>query len=306
MACVIAGVTGSELGSGALHPRDAIGTSLVALDRLAAKQPTSALEVALFFKTALSRVGGLLSSRSSALPHLVGQLSVVSLTPSGSFEWISFVLPLHLAALDSGYRASVGNPVYTAHETHSGLRFNVEILGQPAIADWLLGGSNAGQDSHSRSEIMKRYYDLKSAGELDRFTLDEAILLARELVQATIDLAPKPAGVHGPIDIATLTGAGFHWIQRKHAARFPSSHPSVSNSSFGSTVQPLDNLQCIRCDFTDTRMVYSGDGDTQLLNSKFGGKCALFIVSDAKRKMPEEVSSLKELVKGKCPIIEQN
>ncbi len=35
-ACVIAGVSGSELGSGALRPREAIGTDLMALDRLAA------------------------------------------------------------------------------------------------------------------------------------------------------------------------------------------------------------------------------------------------------------------------------
>lgn len=305
-ACVITGVSGSELGSGALRPREAIGTDLMALDRLAARRPVTAKDVAVSFKSALGAVGGLLDPHSIGRSFLVGELSVVSLTPSNGFEWISFVLPLHLAALDSGYRASVGNPVYTAHETHSGLRFDVETLGQPAIADWLLRVSNSGPDSYSQSAIMKRYYALKTEGQLDQFTLDEAILLARELVQATIDLAPQTAGVHGPIDIATLTGTGLHWIQRKHAARFPSPHPSVSNSRFRDWHQPLENLQCIHCDFTDTQLVFNGNADVQLLDSTFGGNCRLFIAQNAKRKMPEVVSSLKQLVEGKCRIIEQN
>jgi hypothetical protein len=304
IACVIAGLIGSEIGSGALHPREAVGTSLVKLDEIAAKRSVTVTDVASFYQSGLRGVGSLVNLQRDAPQSQVGQLSVVSISPQGEFEWISFVLPLNPYSADAGYKLRPGTPVYSLHIYHSGLRFDVEILGQPRIADWLLQAQRPGVDSHSQSEIMRRYYDLKGAGELDRFTLDEAVILARELVQATIDLAPETAGVHGPIDIAILTRTGIHWINRKHATRFPSPHPSVIDSSFGSWHQVLDNLQCIHCDFTDTQMVFKGNADVQLLNSKFGGKCRLFIRCNARYKMPEEVSSLKDLVKGKCEVIE--
>jgi hypothetical protein len=53
-------------------------------------------------------------------------------------------------------------------------------------------------------------------------------------------------------------------------------------------------------------MVFNGNTDVQILDSTFGGNCRLFIARNAKYKMPEAVSSLKELVEGKCRIIEQN
>lgn len=56
---------------------------------------------------------------------------------------------------------------------------------------------------------MDRYYQLKKLARLNELTLDEAASLARNLIQATIELSPESAGVGGPIDIAVITRTGF-------------------------------------------------------------------------------------------------
>lgn len=310
-ACVIAGLVGSQIGASGFEVRDALGTSLGLLDRIAKQRssPTTAFEVAGFFASGLSRVSGLLNPNVATIPSPVAQLSAVSMNPDGSFEWISFDLPVQLGLpSSSGQLAiSVGTPLYRFHSTYLGARFDVDVLGQPEIAQRMLGAKVPATDRHSRSAIMRRYYRLKKEGRLDQFRLSDGILLARELVQATIDRASQAAGVGGPIDIATVTTRGIHWVQRKNtAASFPPPHPRVSDSSFAGSVQILDGLECVRCDFTDARLFYVGSEDVQLIDSKFGGACRLTVAPDAERRRPEVVARLKALVRDKCEILVQN
>jgi hypothetical protein len=152
---------------------------------------------------------------------------------------------------------------------------------------------------------MQRYYKLKRLGRLDQFTLKEGVLLARELIQATIDLAPPAAGVGGPVDIATVTSRGVQWVQRKaESAPLPAPHGRVYDSKL--SVQNLDGLECVRCDFTDARLFYAGYRDVELVGSKFGGTCRLALAPEAGQRNPSAVARLKALVRGKCSIVIQN
>jgi hypothetical protein len=152
---------------------------------------------------------------------------------------------------------------------------------------------------------MRRYYVLKKGSRLDQLTLREGVLLAKELVQSTIDLKPPTAGVGGPIDVAVVTRNGVRWIQRKRTvALLPSPHPRVFDSQI--SLQELDDFECVRCDFTDARLFYAGDADVQLVDSKFGGSCRLAVAPDAERKNPEATARLKALMQGKCRIVVQD
>ena len=72
------------------------------------------------------------------------------------------------------------------------------------------------------------------------------------------------------------------------------------------TLQGLDNLQCVRRDFTDARLFYAGYGDVQLIDSRFGGTCRLALAPEAEARQPEVVRRLKTLVQDKCKVTVQN
>jgi 20S proteasome alpha/beta subunit len=304
-ACVIAGLIGSGVGTGVLRPEDAVGATFVALDRYALYHPVTADDIATDFYFSLQRVGELVLSRQE-LHRQVGELEVVSVTQDGAFQWISLGVALEPTLTPAGTRLSISKPTYSTRASGSRLRFGYSVIGQQSVVSRLLEARRPIHDQHSQSLIMKRYYTLKRAAKLDQLTLNEGISLARELVQATIDLAPQSAGVGGPIDIATVTKSGFHCVQQKcRVARLHSTKLTVTNSTFGPYQQDLDNLQCINCDFTDTHMSFAGTGEVQLLNSKFGGRCQLLIASTAKRNRPEIVEALQKEIGQKCDQVVQ-
>ena len=299
-ACVVAGLQASRVGSGALRLANAIGTTLLGLDRLAFTNPITAENIVTSYYFAMEQIGELGNWPRNEISQ-VGELSVVSINPDGTSDWISLSVPLKAAENNAGGGLSVGALTYLIRATGTRLHFAFDVIGQRVIANRLLRANRPGRDKDGRSRIMKRYYRLKRAGQLDRFTLADAIILARELVQATIDFAPQSWGVGGPIDLATVTRTGVHWIQRKSGnAPLPTPHIRVTNSTFGPSPQVLDNLQCINCDFTDSHLLFAGTADVQLLDSKFGGKCRLVITPEAKRHRPDTVEALQQLIGHKC------
>jgi len=304
-ACVVAGLQSSKVGSGVLRPANAIGTTLLTLDRLAFRSRITAENIATSFYLGMQQIGELGNWPRNEIPQ-AGELSVVSINPDGTSDWISVSVPLKATGSNSDGRLSAGISKYSIRATGKPLHFALDVIGQRAIADRMLQANSPAQDKHTQSPIMTRYYRLKRAGDLDRFALAEAVILARELVQATIDLAPRSGGVGGPIDIATVTRNGFHCIQRKcRVAPVPSTKVKVTDSTFGPYQQDLDNLQCINCDFTDTQMFFAGTADVQLLNSKFGGKCQLVLRSGAKSRRPHTVEALRNLIGQQCALVLQ-
>jgi 20S proteasome alpha/beta subunit len=304
-ACVVAGLQSSKAGSGILRPANAIGTTLLALDRSALTSPITAENAATSFYLGIKQIAELGNWPRSEVPQ-TGELSVVSVTPEGTSDWISLSVPLKATGRSSEVQLSAGSPTYSIRGTGRPLHFAFDVIGQRAIVDRMLQADGPERDKHTQSSIMVRYYRQKRAGQLDRFTLAEAIMLARELVQATIDLAPESAGVGGPIDIATITKNGFHCIQRKcRFASLPTPLIRVTNSTFGASPLVLDNLQCINCNFTDSHLLFDGTADVQLYACKFGGKCRLVITPKAKRRSPDRVEALQELVGHQCIQVEQ-
>ncbi|MFI5071390.1 MAG: hypothetical protein ACHP8A_10925 [Terriglobales bacterium] len=304
-ACVVAGLQASRVGSGVLRPANAIGTTLLSLDRLAFTNRMTADNIATSYYFAMKQIGELGDWPRDEIDQ-IGELSLVSVNVDGTSDWISLSVPLTATDKNAGGPLSARAPTYSIRETGRPLHFGFGVIGQREIANRLLGDNRSERDKHSRSCIMTRYYRLKRAGQLDQLTLIEGIILARELIQATIDSAPQSAGVGGPIDIATVTKTGFHWIQRKcGVATLPTPLIRVTNSSFGHSPLVLDKLQCLNCDFTDAHLLYAGTGDVQLLNCKFGGSCLLVITPDAKRRRPETVEALRKLIGSQCAQLEQ-
>ncbi len=204
-ACVVAGVQGATRGTDILQAAASVGATFISLNKRALQNEVSAAAIKAGFAFALELIGHLIDPRYQSA-GLTAELSFVSVNSDGTLDWNSARIPFVRSSRESALTA--GTPIYTKR-----LRkipgFDIEVIGQRAVANSLLSATRSGHDRQSRSKMMRRYYRWKNAGQLDRFTLDEAVVLARELVQATIDLAPRSAGVGGPVDIATLNQSGF-------------------------------------------------------------------------------------------------
>jgi hypothetical protein len=218
-------------------------------------------------------------------------------------------MPLETARDSSGMDYyTVGEPTNIYHSLILGLRFDVQALGFPAVVERILGASAPGNDKYSRSLILRKFYERKRAGTLDQFTIKEAVDLARTLVNATVALAPREAGVGGPVDILTVTPQGISWVQRKtNAAPFP---PPFGIRSFGGQFiesgQDLDGFECFRCRFRNAVLYYHGNGNLELVEPIIEGTCRLELSADARHKMPVVVERLVRVLSGKCEIAEQH
>ncbi len=307
-ALVIAGLVGSQITGDGCTVRDAIGTQMRLLDRSTKDrlQPLSAFDIATDFRNSLDSVASLLSGGVNGRQKFVGQASIVSFNPDGTSEWVKIDLPVEVKSGEDGkVWPTVGAPVYQAHSGHAEREFDVDLLGQPAIAEKMLSARSPSADWHTRTPIMRRYYASKQNGTLNQFTLQEGVSLAEELVQATIDLAPASAGVGGPIDIATVTKTGIHWIQHKaNAEALPPSHFLITNSHL--SPQVLDDLECVHCDFTNAKLFYAGKADVVIVDGKFGGSCRLALSPDAESRRPAVVTRLRAFVQNKCQIVVQS
>jgi 20S proteasome alpha/beta subunit len=311
-ACVIAGLAGTDMQMEGFRLRDAMGTHLVLLDRGASTQnrPISASEIAQSFTFGLQSVAGLLAPSTHASSIPVGVISAVSISPGGEPDWITLVLPLTLAHAGPANAEyfTVGKPEYLHHSLNLGLRFGVEAIGQPQLVNVLIKAHEPLPGiEFSNSVVMKKFYERKKQGQLDEYSLQEGVDLAKALVAATIEILPPQAGVGGPIDVLTVTKDGMQWVKKKeHVAPFPPPyHARFFWGTFGQGGQPLDGLECIRCTFRDIDFSYAGDGDVELLAPNIEGHCRLKVLADARRKMPLVVDRLKHTLASKCEITEE-
>ena len=308
IACVIAGTVEAEVHSGTapyqFGLRDALGSHLLNLDE-AARQGgpvTSAQDVIPAVGFGVSRILGLAQGNSRIQPGPFVEAICASIASDASREWIRNDVPVVEEVSGSERTFKVG-PVHRKMHSDT-MSFKFDVIGQEFIPYKLLGEDIASDDPHTRTPIMLRFYQLKRTHRLNEFTLNDAVLLAREIVQATIDLSDQDAGVGGPIDIATITQGGVRWIQRKCGSELlPRTHFRIYDSRL--TLQTLDNIECVRCDFTNARLFYAGDADVQLVEAKLGGSCRLAIAPDADKKNPQVAAKLKSLVRGHCRVVIQ-
>jgi len=306
-ACVIAGTVGAEIGLDGFDLRDAVGSHLLSMDKVAKENPgfsPNAVAVAHGLLDAFGGVAGLWRLTPGVVPGLVGEASAVSVGQDGEPGWMTLYLPLAPQSANGVSFLTVGTPGFGLHSLLLGLRFNVEVLGQPDVANRLLAANKPGEDVFSRTAIMRRFYLFKLKRRLDDLRLADGIELARTLEEATIALAPAAAGVGGPVDILTLSEAGYTWIQRKEKSAPlppPWAIQFIGNRFIGGR-QGLDGLQCLGCSFTDVDLTYNGDGDVELIQPKFDGSCRLRLGPHASEKMPHTVAALENLLRGKCEI----
>jgi hypothetical protein len=200
-ACVVAGVIGAEIGMAGFRLRDAIASHLMVLDqRTSTGEPNrnDARTVARAFEHGFGSVVGLLEPGNASLPRIVAATSVVSVGQDGNPQWMTFYLPVE-TQIDSrgGMYFTTGRPLYLHHSLNMGLRFDIQVLGYPVVAEAMIRADKPSSDEYSKSSIMKTFYKLKKKGQLDRLSIKEAIDLAQTLVSATIANAPQTAGVGG-------------------------------------------------------------------------------------------------------------
>lgn len=308
IACVIAGAVEAEVHSGTppyqFELRDALGSHLLNLDEVARQggPVTSAKDVIPAVAFGVSRILGLAQGNSSIQAGPFVEAICASVASDGSREWIRNDVPIIEEISGSERTFKVG---FVRRKTHSDTTsFDFDVIGQKLIPHIILGADVASDDPHTRTPVLLRFYQLKRMHRLNEFTLKDAVLLAREMVQATIDLSNEDAGVGGPIDIATITQGGVRWIQRKcDSELLPRTHLRIYDSRL--TLQTLGNIECVRCDFTNARLFYAGDADVQLVDARLGGSCRLAIAPDADKKNPQALAKLKSLVQGHCRVVVQ-
>jgi hypothetical protein len=309
-ACVVAGLIGSEIGIDGFELRTAIGTYLESLDHqtTATSAPISATRLGEFFSFGLQSVAGIMEPTPTPHPGFVGEISAVSISPSGEPDWVTVFLPLDVRSTDSGVTYYlVGAPIHTEHNQNLGLRFGVDAIGMPGVVNQLIKATGPSANAYSQSPSMKLFYERKQQGGLDKYSLMEAIELAKGLAAATIAAEPPNGGVGGPIDVLTVTKDGVRWIQKKErSAPFPPPYRiMLVASSMGSGRQPLDGLNLVRPTLNNMDLSFAGDGNVQLLKPIINGSCRLRILPGARRKMPVVVDRLKRTLAGKCEIVEE-
>jgi 20S proteasome alpha/beta subunit len=314
-ACVIAGLTGADFGAEGFHLTDAIGSHIAELDRWAHGHPVGASDIAKAVASGLDSVSGLLLP-APARPMLVGEVSIVSIGPSGKPEWVSLAMPFNSTYVDGQAIFQSSTPMYYVHATSLGLRFDIQALGQPQVVNALIDADSAnaricrtqpGQPGwcvdpkFTHSAVMREFYLRKRLGTLDGFSLKSAIELSRTLIQATLETAQSSWGVGGPIDVLTVTKTGARWIVHKSEQSLPPPfHKTVVNVRLMNGEEPLDGLQCLLCTFENMKLYYSGNGRVELVRPRFEGTCELTLGSKAGEQRPDDVRYLKRLVSGHC------
>jgi 20S proteasome alpha/beta subunit len=316
-ACVIAGLVGADFGAEGFHLTDAVGSHIMELDRWAQGRPVGAHDVVKAVARGLDSVTGLLLPAPTR-PMFIGEVSAVSIDPSGSPEWITLAIPFNTRYVDGQALFQSSPPEYYVHTTGLGLRFDVQALGQPQVVNALIGahsanakicGTQPGQlawcvdPRFTHSAVMREFYSRKRLGTLDGFTLKSAIELARTLIQATVETAQPSWGVGGPIDVLTVTRTGARWVTQKSEQSLPPPfHKTAEALRLMNGGEPLDGLQCLLCTFENMKLSYNGDGRVELVRPQFEGTCELTVGRKAREQMPEDVKYLERAVSGHCDV----
>lgn len=215
-------------------------------------------------------------------------------------------VPLQVKHSPNGSYVETGVPIRVDRAMPFGLRFDIEVLGYPHVVTELVSADGPIENKYSRVPAMATFYDRKRRGHLDEYTLEEAIELAKILVEATIATAPHSAGVGGPIDILTVTTSGVNWIAHKNVQRaeLRSRHRIVA-SRIGRTAD-LDSSEYVRCTFGDGVILrYRGEADADVIDPTFEGKCTLVLEKGAAQRRPETVKKLRTILGPQCTIREE-
>lgn len=184
---------------------------------------------------------------------------------------------------------------------------HVQPLGQPAVVNELIGRDTPAANSFSQSDIMRKYYHLKNGGRLSELTLEDGIILARTLVEASIAMLPPSAGVGGSVDVLTVTREGKKWISKKSisAAQPPPYGGRQFNVTLAAPKTEIDGLNCVHCTFEkDVELLYQGTADVQLVRPRFERTCKLVLAAGARHTMPQTVERLVNGLRDNCEVIE--
>jgi Proteasome subunit len=307
-ACVIAGLIGSDIGIEGFHLGDTIGTHLIDYDKRVGQEPVPAVNLRSSFEFGIRGVMGLLPPDPRNLPQIVGAGSAVSVSPDGKMDWLTFFFPAETRTEHDITIVTSGSP----QDMPPLLRdqgFGVQAIGYPFIVKNFLQAD--GPDNAMRelihSQIVKKFYERKRSGQLDHFTLAEAVELAKVLVETTIRFAPPKAGVGGPINILTVSKQGFNWVQKTQFAALPPPFRFRESGAFiENGLQPLDGLECFLCRFSNVHFTYDGNADVELVGTKFENGCALAISPRAKETRPDVVRRLKKTLGRHCQVTEDS
>jgi hypothetical protein len=310
-ACVVAGNVSSSARGDGFVLEGSVAREMASTDQILARnsrlaENMDAREFATFFQGRLLIVIlGLLDADVTILQNPVFGMSVVSFRPDGRRQWVSYYQNFATETDSAGRKYFSPGDVIPIPEPAS----KVVAIGAPsAMVDSLIsldGPTNA--VPFTGTPIMRRYFELKKAGRLDDLSLFEAEQLASGLVEDTVNRAPEEAGVHGPIDVATLSSEGFRWIaQKQNVAPLTPMFRSRYTNYFAEDGGPLslDGFECVRCTFRNQPFTFEGRGDFRLVQPIFRDECKVTLDADAKAKMPQAVEEIRHVMGDHCKIVE--
>jgi hypothetical protein len=301
-ACVVAGnVSSAALGDGfVLEASVATDMALVARSGL----DMDARRFTDFFQVHFNGILGLLDPDVTVLQNPVFGMSAVSFRPDGGRQWVSYYQNFAVKTDFAGRKYFSTGEVTPIPEPAS----KVVAIGAPFwMVDALISLDGPTEAFPFTSTlIMRRYFELKKAGHLDKLSLSEAEQLAAGLVEDTVNRAPEADGVGGPIDVATLSSDGFRWIARKQnvAPLTPIFQARFIDAFADGGGQPLDGFECVRCTFRNTTFTFKGKADFRLVQPIFRDECKVNLDADAKNKMPQAVERIRRAMGARCKIME--
>jgi len=306
-ACVVAGnVSSAALGDGFVLEAS-VATEIAVFNEFAAHNPELDTMDARRFTTLFQRrfdgILGLLDPDVTVLQNPVFGMSAVSFRPDGSRQWVSYYQSFAVGTDFSGRKYFSTGEATSIPEPAS----KVVAIGAPSpMVDALISLDGPTEAFPFTSTlIMRRYFELKKAGHLDKLSLSEAERLATGLVEDTVSRAPQADGVGGPIDVATLSSDGFRWIARKQnvAPLTPMFQARFIDSGVANGSQPLDGFECVRCTFRNTTFTFKGQAEFRLIQPIFRDECKVNLDADAKYKMPQAVERIRRVMGGRCRIM---
>ena len=307
-ACVVAGNVSSAAKGDGFVLEASVATEIAVLNELVARNPKldtmDARRFTTLFQRSFDGILGLLDPDVTVLQNPVFGMSAVSFRPDEGRQWVSYYQSFAVETDFAGRKYFSTGEVTPIPEPAS----KVVAVGAPSrMVDALISLDGPTEAFPFTSTlIMRRYFELKKAGHLDKLSLSEAEQLATGLVEDTVNRAPEADGVGGPIDVATLSSDGFRWIARKQnvAPLTPMFQQRLINSGAADGFQTLDGFECVRCTFRNETFTFKGTADFRLVQPIFRDECKVTLDADAKYKMPQAVERIRRVMGGHCKIME--
>jgi hypothetical protein len=170
-----------------------------------------------------------------------------------------------------------------------------------------LGQSNAA-NPYSQEPAMEKYYSLKASNKLSELSLEDVEKLARVLVEAAINYATaKPClGIGGSVDVLSLTDGGTKWVHKK-ASIAPRPPMYVARILDSQMTGKIDGGEWVRGRVpVNATIVFNGDLETRVVQTKFEGPCNFEIGQNAEQRMPATTARLKATFGKACDVYVQS